>query len=111
MDEAAKVGVLALQGNFGEHVMRLRQVIAEVPRFKGLNVVEVRSEDDFDHLLGLVIPGVNISLIHNADNSEENSSLMIIHLRARARVCASSCKSFIWGMSSRLSSQFSIPSM
>src|SRR4051812_5889420 len=44
-----KIGVLALQGNFREHVAMLRRLGAEV--------VEVRLPEELDGLDGLVIPG------------------------------------------------------
>jgi pyridoxal 5'-phosphate synthase pdxT subunit len=44
-----KIGVLALQGNFREHVAMLRGLAAEV--------VEVRLPEELDGLDGLVIPG------------------------------------------------------
>ena len=47
--EPLKIGVLALQGNFREHVGMLRQL--------GADVVEVRKPEQLDGLDGLVIPG------------------------------------------------------
>ena len=44
-----RIGVLALQGNFREHVRMLRRLGAET--------VEVRKPDELDGLDGLVIPG------------------------------------------------------
>jgi pyridoxal 5'-phosphate synthase pdxT subunit len=44
-----RIGVLALQGNFREHVQMLRRLGAET--------VEVRKPDELDGLDGLVIPG------------------------------------------------------
>ena len=44
-----KIGVLALQGNFREHVAMLRRLGAEV--------IEVRLAEELDGLDGLVIPG------------------------------------------------------
>jgi len=44
-----KIGVLALQGNFREHVAMLRRL--------GADVVEVRLPEELDGLDGLVIPG------------------------------------------------------
>src|ERR687887_2785408 len=44
-----KIGVLALQGNFREHVAMLRRL--------GADVVEVRRAEQLDDLDGLVIPG------------------------------------------------------
>src|SRR3954471_16602570 len=44
-----RVGVLALQGNFREHVAMLRRL--------GADVVEVRKPEELDGLDGLVIPG------------------------------------------------------
>jgi pyridoxal 5'-phosphate synthase pdxT subunit len=44
-----KVGVLAVQGNFREHVAMLRRL--------GADVVEVRKPEQFDELDGLVVPG------------------------------------------------------
>ena len=44
-----KIGVLALQGNFREHVSMLRRL--------GADVVEVRLPEELDGLDGLVIPG------------------------------------------------------
>jgi pyridoxal 5'-phosphate synthase pdxT subunit len=46
---AGRVGVLALQGAFREHVRALGDV--------GLEAVEVRVPDDMDGLAGLVVPG------------------------------------------------------
>jgi 5'-phosphate synthase pdxT subunit len=44
-----KIGVLAVQGNFREHVAMLRRL--------GADPVEVRKPDELDGLDGLVIPG------------------------------------------------------
>jgi len=44
-----KIGVLAVQGNFREHVAMLREL--------GVEVVEVRLPEQLDQLDGLVIPG------------------------------------------------------
>ena len=44
-----KIGVLAVQGNFREHVAMLRRL--------GADVVEVRKPEELDGLDGLVIPG------------------------------------------------------
>src|SRR6476619_6296668 len=44
-----KIGVLAVQGNFREHVSMLRRLGAEA--------VEVRKPEELDELDGLVIPG------------------------------------------------------
>jgi 5'-phosphate synthase pdxT subunit len=44
-----KIGVLALQGAFAEHIAILKQV--------GVEAVEVRRVDQFDGLAGLIIPG------------------------------------------------------
>jgi pyridoxal 5'-phosphate synthase pdxT subunit len=44
-----RIGVLALQGNFREHVAVLRRL--------GVEAVEVRKADELDALDGLVIPG------------------------------------------------------
>ena len=46
---AARIGVLALQGNFREHAAMLRRLGAEV--------VEVRLPEQLDGLDGLVVPG------------------------------------------------------
>src|SRR3982751_6357481 len=44
-----RVGVLALQGNFREHVAMLRRL--------GADAVEVRKPEELDGLDGLVVPG------------------------------------------------------
>src|SRR3954451_12147816 len=44
-----RIGVLALQGNFREHIAMLRRV--------GADAVEVRKPEQLDGLDGLVIPG------------------------------------------------------
>ena len=44
-----RIGVLALQGNFREHVAMLRRL--------GVETVEVRKPAELDGLDGLVIPG------------------------------------------------------
>lgn len=44
-----KIGVLALQGDFAEHLTMLRQI--------GAQAVEVRLPDQLDDLDGLIIPG------------------------------------------------------
>jgi pyridoxal 5'-phosphate synthase pdxT subunit len=49
MSQAPRIGVLALQGAFREHVQILRRL--------GADVVEVRLPDQLDGLDGLVIPG------------------------------------------------------
>jgi pyridoxal 5'-phosphate synthase pdxT subunit len=45
-----KIGVLALQGNFAEHIETLKKC-------KGIDAVEVRLPEDLKDLSGLVIPG------------------------------------------------------
>ena len=47
--EPLRIGVLAVQGNFREHVAMLRRL--------GADVVEVRKPEQLDGLDGLVIPG------------------------------------------------------
>ena len=49
MKERARIGVLALQGAFREHVRTLREL--------GADVVEVRLPEELEGLDGLVIPG------------------------------------------------------
>jgi len=49
MDRKPRIGVLALQGAFREHVQALRRAGAEV--------VEVRLPEQLDDVDGLVIPG------------------------------------------------------
>lgn len=49
MDDALRIGVLAVQGNFREHAAMLRGLSAEV--------VEVRKPEQLDGLDGLVVPG------------------------------------------------------
>ena len=49
MEKPLRIGVLALQGNFREHVAVLRRLGAEP--------VEVRLPEQLDELDGLVIPG------------------------------------------------------
>ena len=44
-----KIGVLALQGAFAEHINMLKQI--------NIETVEVRRSDQFDDLAGLIIPG------------------------------------------------------
>lgn len=44
-----KIGVLALQGDFAEHVLVLRRI--------GVEAVEVRLPQHLEHLSGLIIPG------------------------------------------------------
>jgi len=44
-----KIGVLALQGDFAEHIVMLRRI--------GVHTVEVRLPDHLDGLDGLIIPG------------------------------------------------------
>jgi 5'-phosphate synthase pdxT subunit len=44
-----KIGVLALQGDFAEHIATLRRL--------GVETVEVRLPGDLDGLDGLIIPG------------------------------------------------------
>jgi 5'-phosphate synthase pdxT subunit len=54
---AGKVGVLALQGAFREHVRALRDV--------GVDAVEVRRPDELAGLSGLVIPGGESTTMSN----------------------------------------------
>ena len=49
MSNAPKIGVLAVQGNFREHVAVLRRL--------GADAVEVRKPEELDGLDGLVVPG------------------------------------------------------
>jgi 5'-phosphate synthase pdxT subunit len=45
-----RVGVLALQGSFREHMTLLQKV-------PGVEVVEVRTKDELESVAGLIIPG------------------------------------------------------
>jgi pyridoxal 5'-phosphate synthase pdxT subunit len=45
-----RVGVLALQGSFREHMCMLQ-------RIPGVQVIEVRSKEELDSVSGLIIPG------------------------------------------------------
>ena len=49
MEQALRIGVLAVQGNFREH--------ADVLRRLGAEPIEVRKADELDGLDGLIIPG------------------------------------------------------
>ena len=49
LKKAPKIGVLALQGDFEEHIGALRKL--------GLPAIEVRTPDYLDELDGLIIPG------------------------------------------------------
>jgi len=49
MNDAARIGVLAVQGNFREHAAMLRRL--------GADVVEVRRPEQLAGLAGLVVPG------------------------------------------------------
>jgi 5'-phosphate synthase pdxT subunit len=49
MNESVRIGVLALQGNFREHVWMLRGL--------GVDAVEVRRPEELEGLDGLVVPG------------------------------------------------------
>jgi 5'-phosphate synthase pdxT subunit len=49
MDESVRIGVLALQGNFREHLSMLRGL--------GVDAVEVRRPEELEGLDGLVVPG------------------------------------------------------
>ena len=44
------MGVLALQGSFREHASQLKRIPGVVP-------VEVRTVDDLESVVGLIIPG------------------------------------------------------
>ena len=48
-DSPARIGVLALQGDFKEH--------AEILRGLGVEPVEVRAVEDLDGLAGIIVPG------------------------------------------------------
>lgn len=47
---AVRVGVLALQGSFREHMA----LVAAIP---GVEVIEVRTKEELDSVAGLIIPG------------------------------------------------------
>jgi 5'-phosphate synthase pdxT subunit len=49
------LGVLAVQGDFAEHAAHLRRAAAALGR--DINVREVRTVRDLDHLDGLIVPG------------------------------------------------------
>jgi 5'-phosphate synthase pdxT subunit len=51
----SRVGVLALQGDFREHIAVLRSL--------GADAVPVKRPDDLDHVAGLVIPGGESSVM------------------------------------------------
>jgi 5'-phosphate synthase pdxT subunit len=58
---SVRVGVLALQGSFREHMALLSKI-------DGVDVVEVRTKDELDGLSGLVIPGgESTTMAHIAD--------------------------------------------
>ena len=50
MAATTRVGVLALQGSFREHMTLLQQV-------EGVTVIEVRTKEELDSVSGLIIPG------------------------------------------------------
>ena len=51
--EPLRVGVLALQGSFREHMTLLR-------RIPGVEPVEVRTKEELDSVAGLIIPGTRL---------------------------------------------------
>lgn len=52
--QQVRIGVLALQGSFREHVASLNQL-------PGVEAVEVRTTDELRRVDGLIIPGGNLS--------------------------------------------------
>jgi 5'-phosphate synthase pdxT subunit len=76
----AKIGVLALQGDFAEHVAVLRRL--------GVDAVEVRLPEQLDNLDGLIIPGGESTTI--ARLLERWELLEPIRERARAGMA-------VWG--------------
>eukprot|EP01126_Amoeba_proteus_P067384 TRINITY_DN9949_c0_g1_i1.p1 TRINITY_DN9949_c0_g1~~TRINITY_DN9949_c0_g1_i1.p1 ORF type:complete len:260 (+),score=55.33 TRINITY_DN9949_c0_g1_i1:111-782(+) len=52
-----RVGVLAIQGSFLEHIEKLRLVTSQNPKYHGTTIVEVRNASDLNELNGLIIPG------------------------------------------------------
>ena len=61
MREPLRIGVLALQGAFREHVRALRKL--------GADAIEVRLPEDLDGLDGLVVPGGESTTIMNLARS------------------------------------------
>jgi pyridoxal 5'-phosphate synthase pdxT subunit len=49
VDGKMKIGVLALQGDFREHINMLKKI--------GMNPIEVKKPEDLDKVYGLIIPG------------------------------------------------------
>ena len=52
-----RVGVLAIQGAFAEHAYSLDQARLQLPYGSSVQVMEVRTPSDLDHLHGLILPG------------------------------------------------------
>ena len=50
------IGVLALQGDFREHIATLRQL--------GVDAIEVRRESELEEISGLIIPGGESTVMH-----------------------------------------------
>lgn len=81
-----KIGVLALQGAFIEHIQRLRQL--------GVDAVEVRLPKDLDGLDGLIIPGgesTTIAKLMDAYQLEEP----VRHLAAAGKAIWGTCAGMI----------------
>lgn len=49
-NEKVRIGVLALQGSFREHIAMLQKI-------PGVEAIEVRSKEDLESVAGLIIPG------------------------------------------------------
>ena len=54
---SALIGVLALQGDFAEHIASLRACGVDGPEGAGIDVIEVRTLDQLRSVDGLIIPG------------------------------------------------------
>ena len=54
-DAPIKIGVLALQGSFREHMALLRQI-------PGVEAVEIRKKEELLGCTGLIIPGTRIPI-------------------------------------------------
>lgn len=49
--EKIRIGVLALQGSFREHITSLK-------RIPGVEAIEIRTSEELNSVAGLIIPGI-----------------------------------------------------
>lgn len=78
--QPVRIGVLALQGSFREHMALLR-------RIPGVEPVEVRTKEELDSVAGLIIPGARLDWLSLEDVGGGGMRRLLLPLPRAAASC------------------------